>query len=37
MDVDPGKVGYLQRGREVFTGYSDEDVKRAEALSRHYL
>ena len=35
--VDPVKVGYLQRGGEVFTKYSVDDVKRAEALRRHYL
>jgi len=37
IDVDPGKVGYLQRGGEVFNTYSVDDVRRAEALRRHYL
>lgn len=37
IDVDPAKVGYLQRGGEVFKAYSVEDVKRAEALRLRYL
>jgi len=37
IDVDPGKVGYLQKGGEVFTTYGVDVVKRAEALRRHYL
>jgi len=37
IDVDPGKVTYLRRGVEVFKAYSVDDVKRAEALRRHYL
>ena len=37
IDVDPGRVGYLQRGEEVFNTYSVDDIKRAESLRRHYL
>lgn len=37
IDVDPGKVGYLQRGSEVFKPYSVEDVEKAETLRSRYL
>jgi uncharacterized protein (DUF362 family) len=37
IDVDPGKVGYLQRGSDAFKPYSVEDVEKAEALRGRYL
>jgi len=37
IDVDPGKVGYLQRAGDVFDAYSVDDLEKAETLRSRYL
>ncbi|MBN2335947.1 DUF362 domain-containing protein [Candidatus Bathyarchaeota archaeon] len=37
MEVDPGKVGYLEKGGEAFGAYNTDHVKQARALKPKYL